>query len=379
MRRVATGLYVYESTNRKHQGKPDVCYHAKIERKWHKIGWSSEGVTQPYAVRMRQDMVMRLRHGDMIKTRVPTMEEAWAQYLQTEDGRRDIETKTGRWNTWVSPYLGQMRMDRVDMLALEKIRSAMQDAGRKPSTVRQMLSLVRHIFNVCEKLGVYEGKNPTRAVSFKIPKNRRDRALSLDEARTLLAELKKCRGDTYLLALFSLRTGLRVGELYGLVWRDVDAGLKTVTVKSRVAKSGEKRVIPLSDDLLAELEDKRNASSPAMQDLVFPPRRRKGQEHVEVRIYPPDTFERTVEKIGLNIGVTDPRDKIVFHSLRHTYCTWLGLVPTESGIIISQAMGHSDIRQSLEYFHSDPKRIRSAVESAASINPVTGPAEKTEK
>jgi integrase len=37
------------------------------------------------------------------------------------------------------------------------------------------------------------------------------------------------------------------------------------------------------------------------------------------------TFCRVVEKLGLNKGIKDPRQMITFHSLRHTFASWLVL------------------------------------------------------
>ena len=52
-------------------------------------------------------------------------------------------------------------------------------------------------------------------------------------------------------------------------------------------------------------------------DLVFPSS--KGRRIVQIS----ETFNRTVTVLGLNNGVTDPRQKVVFHTLRHTFASWL--------------------------------------------------------
>ena len=35
------------------------------------------------------------------------------------------------------------------------------------------------------------------------------------------------------------------------------------------------------------------------------------------------TFAKAVSILGLNDGITDRRYKVVFHTLRHTFCSWL--------------------------------------------------------
>ena len=35
------------------------------------------------------------------------------------------------------------------------------------------------------------------------------------------------------------------------------------------------------------------------------------------------TFTNAISALGLNDGITDRRYKVVFHTLRHTFCSWL--------------------------------------------------------
>ncbi|WP_084312934.1 tyrosine-type recombinase/integrase [Desulfobulbus elongatus] len=70
------------------------------------------------------------------------------------------------------------------------------------------------------------------------------------------------------------------------------------------------------------------------------------------------TFPRIVDMIGLNDGVTDPRDKVVFHTLRHTFASWL----VQSGVqlhIVGELLGHSTLEMTRRYSHLTPE-IKSA-------------------
>ena len=72
------------------------------------------------------------------------------------------------------------------------------------------------------------------------------------------------------------------------------------------------------------------------------------------------SFRLAVEKIGLNKGVTDPRMKVVFHSLRHTYASWL----VEKGqdlYTIKQLLGHSSISMTERYSHVSNNSLQNAV------------------
>jgi site-specific recombinase XerD len=90
-------------------------------------------------------------------------------------------------------------------------------------------------------------------------------------------------------------------------------------------------------------------------DLLYPMPDTKGTRR-EV----PRTFEETVDELGLNAGHQDRRDKVVFHTLRHTYASWL----VQSGVDLYQVkglMGHSVMAMTERYAHLAPESGRDSV------------------
>ena len=72
-------------------------------------------------------------------------------------------------------------------------------------------------------------------------------------------------------------------------------------------------------------------------------------------------FARAVKESGLNDGVSDSRQKVVFHTLRHTFASWV----IQEGYPIalaSEMLGHSSINLTMRYAHLAPSQIRQAVE-----------------
>ena len=65
--------------------------------------------------------------------------------------------------------------------------------------------------------------------------------------------------------------------------------------------------------------------------------------------------------LGLNDGITDRRQKVVFHSLRHTFASWLALDGVDI-YRIKELMRHKDITQTQRYAHLMPSDARAAVE-----------------
>jgi integrase len=75
-----------------------------------------------------------------------------------------------------------------------------------------------------------------------------------------------------------------------------------------------------------------------------------------------NTFRRKVEKLGFNNGVEDDRYKAVFHTLRHTFGSWLA-IRGESLQTIKELMGHKRISQTERYAHLCPDIKKQAVEA----------------
>lgn len=159
-------------------------------------------------------------------------------------------------------------------------------------------------------------------------------------------------------------TGMRLGELCNLRWSAVslDAGLLTVkNSRTFKTKSGHERMIPVAGEAQAVLERLHSERASESDDYVFKPL---------------STRQSTKEK--LNGEYVSKRflhyarlaklpDGIHFHSLRHTYITWM----IEKGIpvpIVQKLAGHADITTTMRYAHHAPDSLRDAVRRVFGVN-----------
>lgn len=253
---------------------------------------------------------------------------------------------------WISPHIGDKPVRQIAPIHLEKIKKTMSDAGRAPRSIQYMLATVRQVFNYAITNGLYSGTNPAAGRKVKRPAidNRRTRFLTEDESALLLAELSKRSIDLHNIALFSLHTGARAGEIFSLTWGDVD--LFSGTVMLRDTKSNKNRPLFLTDDVKKMLM-RRKKNDGKKSDLVFPDK--NGNKATQVS----DTFNRVVNQLKLNEDVTDRRDKITFHSLRHTYASRL----VQLGVDIyhvKELLGHSSITLTERYSHLSESSLRQA-------------------
>ena len=86
---------------------------------------------------------------------------------------------------------------------------------------------------------------------------------------------------------------------------------------------------------------------------------------------PSATFRRTVEDIGLNAGVADPKLRTSFHTLRHTCASRL-LDAGASIYEVCKILGHSSVTVTERYGHLVQEHLEAAVKRMETKRRSTG-------
>lgn len=249
---------------------------------------------------------------------------------------------------WVKPVFKNKSFKNIAPFHCEQIKKNMLDAGRAPRSLQYCFAIIRQIWNMAKRDSLVGTESPTKGV--KIPKidNKRLRFLGHNEADVLLEELKKRSMQLHDEALLSLHCGLRAGEIFKLTWKDVD--IKHGLLTLRDSKVGT-RVGYMTGKIKDMLTGRKQL---AENKFVFPDRDGEKTKRIS------NVFVKVVNALNLNDGITDRRQKLVYHSLRHTYASWL----VQSGIDLYQVkelMGHSTISQTERYSHLAPGNLKNAV------------------
>ena len=146
---------------------------------------------------------------------------------------------------------------------------------------------------------------------------------------------------------FAELTGLRQSDLINLQWRQINLSTKILLLDNRnsLTKSRKIHTLPLSKRAIEILEVRRGR---AHAENVFTYQSKKIlQDFISKK------FKKLVIKAGLN-------PKLTFHTLRHTFATWL----VQKGVSIykvSKLMTHSDLRVTQIYAHLQTKDLFDAV------------------
>ena len=274
--------------------------------------------------------------------------------------KRSWKTDEQRFNKLINPTLGNMPLIAIQKSHVQKFVDELADSGAAPSTVKQYMGIIRQAFNLASDLTVeatpiFSGKNPTKGVKLPQVKNARERFLSGEEAEQLIeAAAKLKRRDLHDAIVLSLNSGLRLGEVRRLTWLDVDFSSRVLTVREEAQrKPGGK--VPINEASEAILLDRKKTAE--RTDLVFPP------------IYGHSTrenlsqdFKALVDKLGFNRGIKaeDRQRRIVFHSLRHTFASWLALAGVDI-YRIKTLMRHKTLEMTMRYAHLIPDATHDAV------------------
>ena len=228
---------------------------------------------------------------------------------------------------WESKDIQNITQDDVRELIFEKMPE-----GTTPHSRKHTLKLVRKIFEMAidsQELA----KNPCAGVTVKAPVNDQE-VLNRVEVDKLLSEAKVTSHHFYPVWVTALKTGMRSGEMFALLWSDVDFEGKMIHVtKSWSSKNGLKstknernRVVPISDDFLVFLRELQLKSQPNEPHVL--PRLNEWQRGDQAKV---------LRELCKRIKITQVR----FHDLRATFITNL----LAEGVALSKVMaivGHSD-------------------------------------
>ena len=381
------GVRYKESPTRKRGKRAERYYSIRYRRdgRSHEegVGWESDGIRPEYCTTLRAELVTNIRTGRghqslrdrrdgeaALRQAKQDEEETQARdnikfdvlaqrYLEwSENNRASWKDDKSRYHQHIRPYFGSIPTRDITIWNIERLKQDIKSKGKAPQTVLHCISLVRSMFYAASDLNLYNGHNPFVNLSkdkkkklYKIPNASRLNWFNHEQANILLNELQDRSPQLHDISLLSLHTGLRAGEIFALTWADVDIQNEIITVRN--PKNDEMRRAHMTPQVKAMLQ-RRKPDNVRLNTLVFT--NRKGEKIRTVS----EAFDRTIEKLKFNHGATSRRDRLVFHSLRHTYASWLAIQGTPL-LVIKELMGHKKIEMTLKYAHLMPDNKKDAV------------------
>ncbi len=255
---------------------------------------------------------------------------------------------------WWSDNYGQLK---INELTEDHVRHGINtlltvgSTGKKgvsPQTTNRFKANLSSVFEYGkEKFSLKT--NPCRYIKAKPEGKGRKRYLSSAEQHRFIAAAKLSTWDRfYLLVLMAITTGARRGELNKLRWNDIDFDKSEAFCGD--TKNGTDKHLNLTEAVMTELKHFREIGN----GLIF------GNPKMPTKPYDSrNEWELALEQAEIDI-VNEKGEKLVFHSLRHTFCSTLANKGAELHEIASLA-GHKSIQTTMRYTHLDSQRLSSVV------------------
>jgi len=236
---------------------------------------------------------------------------------------------------WLLAAFRERAADSITPQDLERHLTRMaEERNWAPASVNRYRALLSLIF----RLGIENGKvkeNPARLVKHRLVNNARTRWLSPEEEARLRIAIAARHPEHIPELEIALNTGLRLSEMYGLTWENVNLSRRVLTVPR--AKNGEMRHVPINTAALSALLELRKRGDGT--DRVI--RSLKGF----VLSDPSRWFENAVR-------IAKIRD-FSWHCLRHTFASRLVMAGVDLRTV-QELLGHKSIAMTVRYSHLSP-------------------------
>lgn len=346
------GSNIYKRKDDRFEGRVHVGYKADGSKKYKSV----YGKTLS-EVKDKMAELYSLRSEKTVYTIKLTVREAAEQWLSAARLRVKESSYTNYKNILdkhILPiiggeYIAALTASRINEFIHYKLTNGRLSGkgGLSAKSVRDILTVYRSIERyVYREYGVKES-------NFTMPKTepKRTDVLDLSERKKLETFLIDNMNRTNLAVLLCLFTGLRIGELCGLKWEDIDFTSCTLCVKrtvQRINKNGSSqvvigtpksrtsvRIVPIPDFMMTLLKKQRSLD-----------------EFYIITTSTKPTEPRTMQNRFKSILKACKIRNVNFHLLRHTYAT----VCIEKGFdpkALSEMLGHADAAITLNrYVHS---------------------------
>lgn len=298
-----------------------------------------------------------------------------------------MEKKKGQWRSttydtyrrlvdrYIIPILGDYMIENVTTEILEEFAREVQQNSSKSLTAgyqKYVCSVARQILEFASEQEQIPVQLPSLP-EFQV-KKRNTQLPSEKEFEALKNYLvKHVEDETCLGILVAMYTGIRIGELCALRWKDINLEVGSLTISSnlqrvRIYEEQENKKTQVCMQMPKTMQSFRTVPLPDSLQQILQARKQdpevylipgKKQEWTDVRTMQ-YRFASILKKCGL--------EPFRFHMLRHAFasrCIWQGCDVKS----LSEVLGHSSVQITMDiYVHSSMKQKKDMVNLACDLD-----------
>lgn len=372
------GVRFREHPKRKHGVKKDryyaMYYRLNGKRKEESLGWASKGWSEKKTNQVLAELLENQRIGtgphtlaekreqENAKTKKSqkTVEQKnkelltlndffYQQYypqIQKEKKINTYQREESLFRVWIDKNIGHLSFKKITQSDIENIFYDIVESGKSIRTAEYALTTLKQIWREAKDSGyASEMAVLSKSLRKRISQNNnaRIRFLSHAEADTLLEEIKRRSEDLYEKTLISLHCGLRAKEIFILTWSKVDLEHGILNI---IDSKGKDRSVHMSEQVKEVMQSKIKGNP---DELVYPGRENKVSGQIS------QVFREVANQL-FNQGVTDRRERVTFHTMRHSCASWM-VMQGISLYLVQKVLGHSTIQVTERYSHLAPDQL----------------------
>lgn len=326
-----------------------------------------------------------------------TLNQLFDCYMENKTDLRDNtrENYVMLWNNKVrSSKLGNMKVCQIKQMHIKSFYVGLSKEGAAAATVKKYHNMINPALEMAVDSDIIR-KNPAKGAQRGIGGSKTEKEALTVREQEILLDFVKGSGTYnvyYPMLSLALLTGLRVGELTGLTWKDIDQKKKVIRVRHQLQylKIGSEtkflisplktdagvRDIPITPDIQKCLTEQKkvmmltgrrsNVEVDGYTDFLFITK--------NGTVFAPNAVNSFLKNIvdhynkkEMDMTLWKGREPellphISSHILRHTACTRMA----EQGMdvkVLQYIMGHSDISVTMNvYNHVDAARVESEMQ-----------------
>lgn len=231
--------------------------------------------------------------------------------------------------------MGNPVADRFTVNTFADYRTKRLADGIAHNSINREHAYLRSVFNELRRLGHWKRENPLAHLrQFKVPERELE-YLTIEQCRTLLAELAKGRNrHAPLVAKICLATGARWSEAESLDQKHVRNG----QIQYAGTKSGKVRVVPIPEALADELREHHHPKETGSRLFA----------------HAYSAFRDAVDRAALTLP-----DGQMTHILRHTFASHF-MMNGGNILTLQKILGHANLTMTMRYAHLAPEHLQEA-------------------
>lgn len=339
----------------------DIVSNKKIDLK---IGKRSDGITEQYCSKKRGEILTKMRLGESVKVvrsrrmalDIVTLDMVAKQYYENRKlyiSEINWKDAISIYNNHIQPYLGNKNIEEITSTDIENIM--IEKKGQLAhKTINIIVEKIGTIFYFAIKKKLFKGTNPIVDIKKLPEKNERIRFLSKEEV-TLLLSTAKAHSDpsVYIFTYLALSTGARLTGICNLKIQDVDFRHYIINIYDFKNKTNYNGFLRNDPEFIALL--KNHLKGKKSTDLILGDRTLVGHKRFiqrELSLIFDTLFNidylKSTGKGDKELEAEKRRNKVVIHTLRHTFASQLVINGTPI-FTVQKLLNHKDIKMTMRY------------------------------